>query len=139
MTESFFFFFRLLRRPSTTFPWQTDKLLQCFSVSLQDTHIGTVSLCFLPFIYFPLFLCLLSHPPTLSLSVLFTAVTTLSSPLNLKSESFPSFFSHHCLATVSTAYIFYICLYFIVCMNVFLFFCFLSRHPVLNWLFFLEK
>lgn len=60
---------------------------------------------------------------TLSLSVLFTAFPSLSSPLNLKSEFFP-LFSYDCLATISTAYIFYICLYVIVCVNVCLLFVF---------------
>lgn len=68
----------------------------------------------------PLFLFLPFLPHTLSLSVLLTTFTTLSSPLNLKPE-FNIFFSNHCLATVSQAYIFYNCLFFTVSMNVCLF------------------
>lgn len=79
------------RRLSTTAPWQTLKLsIELSSVSLQDTHIGTVSLCFLPFIYFP-FLCMLLHPSyPLPVCTLY-CLSLLVISLELKVWIFPSF------------------------------------------------
>lgn len=107
-------FLRPSRRLSTTSPRQPHKLSTALSsLSLQDAHTGTASLCFLPYIYFPLS-CACS-PILPSLSVLFTS---------LSSESFAPFFSCYSLASVSTAYIFYICPCFSASMTVCLFCCF---------------
>lgn len=107
-------------RLSTAFPWQAHKLtIAFFSVPFRVHILVRLAFAFYLLFIYP-FLCVLPHPPPLSLSIFLTAFTSLSSPLNLKSESFCFFLSYH-LLTLSTAYRFYVCLYFIGCMNVWLF------------------
>lgn len=88
-------------RLSTTSLWQAHKLsIALSSLSLQDTHIGIVSLCFSPFIYFPPVLAPRSSHPIPFCTLHRRSLVAIS--LELKVRIF-LFFSHHCLATVSTA------------------------------------